>query len=115
MPITNTQLSLRGQCQALAEAAVQADPTLTLVRGWYLCPVWGAQMHWWTVRPDGTIHDPTAAQFPSDGLGEYMPFDGMIDCANCGKRIPEAEADIIGNGHYAVCSYACYGQFVGVL
>lgn len=106
---------LRGHCKVLAEAAVANDPTLRLVRGWYHCPVWGAQQHWWTVRLDGSIYDPTAMQFPSGGLGKYDEFDGIITCANCGKTVPEAEADIIGNGHYAVCSHACYGQFVGVL
>jgi hypothetical protein len=107
-------LLYRGKCLAYATAAVEADPTLTLVRGHYDCPLWGLQAHWWTTRPDGTISDPTAAQFPSGGLGDYLPFDGMITCDDCGTRVPEAQATMLGNGHYAVCSYACALHFVGL-
>lgn len=102
----------RGKCKEMSEAAVAADPTLTLVRGHYICPIWGEQAHWWCVRPDGTVLDPTALQFPSKGIGEYIPFDGFLECAECGKRIKESDADIEGN--YAFCSYACHGRFVGV-
>lgn len=59
---------LRGRCRELAEAAAFTDPNLTVVRGHYDCPFWGMQPHWWTVRPDGSIYDPTAAQFPSSGV-----------------------------------------------
>lgn len=104
----------RGKCKAMSEAACKADPTLTLVRGHYYCPVYGEQPHWWTVHPDGTINDPTKDQFPSKGTGHYEPFDGMATCAECGEKVPEAEADIGGNGHYAFCSGACHGRFVGV-
>ena len=34
--------SLRGRCRDLAEAACADDPPLTLVRGWYDDPIWGA-------------------------------------------------------------------------
>ena len=106
-------LKFRGQCKPMAEAAVKADPTLTLVRGHYFCPHWGKQAHWWTVRQDGTIFDPSAAQFPSKGAGEYMPFDGTVECSNCGKGMTEETAWRF-EGCYAYCSYTCYGQFVGV-
>jgi hypothetical protein len=104
----------RGRCQELSEQACAADPSLTLVRGHYFCPLWGTEEpHWWCVRPDGTIHDPSKQQFPSNGLGIYTPFDGWVACAECGKEIKEEEADIEGN--YAFCSYGCHGRFVGVL
>lgn len=106
-------LRCRGKCKEMSEAAVAADPTLTLVRGHYFCPAWGMQPHWWTVRPDGTVYDPTALQFPSKGAGIYVPFNGMVSCAECGKELLEEEADIEGN--YAFCSYTCHGRFVGVL
>ena len=107
-------MKFRGQCKVLSEAAVAADPTLTLVRGHYFCPLWNREeQHWWTVRPDGTIHDPSAKQFPSAGLGEYTPFSGMVECSNCGTEKPEAEMDF--EGRYAFCCYTCHGQFVGVL
>lgn len=104
----------RGRCRELSEAAVAADPTLTLVRGHYFCPIWRTEEpHWWTVRQDGSVFDPSARQFPSNGSGTYVPFDGMCECANCGKEVPEDEASI--EGRYAFCSYECHGQFVGVL
>lgn len=103
----------RGKCKEMSEALIEADPSLTLVRGYYHCPFWGEQPHWWTKKPDGTIIDPTKNQFPSKGIGEYVEFDGTVCCANCGKQMQEKEADI--EGRYAFCSYTCHGQFVGVL
>lgn len=107
-------LMYRGKCKEFCEAAMAADPTLTLVRGHYYCPSWGEQPHWWTVRPNGEICDPTAAQFPSKGRGAYVPFNGLIECEECGKTVTEADAQIIGNGNHAVCSYACACRFVGL-
>ncbi len=103
----------RGRCKEFSERAIQENPSLTLVRGHYLCPIWGKQPHWWTVRTDGVVHDPTARQFPSKGLGEYVPFDGMVECAECGKQMLEEEAHIQSN--YCFCSGECYGRFVGVV
>lgn len=102
----------RGKCREMSELEVAKDPTLRLARGYYFCPIWGKQPHWWTVRPDGTIHDPSAKQFPSKGIGEYVESDGTVECAECGKRLAEADADIDGN--YAFCSSRCHGRFVGV-
>lgn len=101
----------RGKCKEMSEARVKANPTLMLVRGYYYCPVWGEQPHWWTKAADGTIHDPTKDQFPSKGSGVYVEFDGNVECSNCGKSMKEEEADIAGN--YAFCSYECHGRFVG--
>jgi hypothetical protein len=110
---TNYQ-KYRGKCREMCEEAIKADPTLTIVRGHYYCPIWNTEeQHWWTVRPDGSIFDPTARQFPSAGLGIYTPFDGMVECAQCGKRVPEKEASF--ESRYAFCSYQCHGRFVGVL
>jgi hypothetical protein len=101
----------RGKCKELCEAAIEADPTLTLVRGHYFCPLWGEQAHWWCVRKDGTIHDPSARQFPSNGHGFYEPFSGFVNCSECGKEMTEAEAQV--EGRYTFCSYECHGRFVG--
>ena len=106
-------LKFRGKCKELSEAAILKDPTLILVRGHYYDPLWGEQAHWWTIKQDGTIYDPTKDQFPSKGLGEYIPFDGILYCAECDKEMEEEGADIDGN--YAFCSYLCHGRFVGVL
>ena len=106
-------LRYRGRCLELSERACLDDPTLTLVRGHYYCPIWNTEEpHWWCIRADGTIFDPSCKQFPSKGLGVYTLFNGMCTCANCGKQVPETEADIEGN--YAFCSYRCHSQFVGV-
>lgn len=110
----NDYQRFRGHCKELSEAAVKADPTLTLVRGYYHCPMWGKQQHWWTTRPDGSVYDPSANQFPSKGWGVYEPFNGIVHCANCDKRMKEEEAWRL-EGRYAYCSHTCYGQFVGVL
>lgn len=107
-------LELRGKCKEMAESAVSSDPTLTLVRGHYWCPLWGEQAHWWTVRQDGTIFDPTKDQFPSRGNGHYEPFRGWVTCSECGTDVVEADAIIDGNGHYAFCSGRCNARFVGI-
>lgn len=97
--------SLRGKCKSMCQDAVLDDPSLKLVRGYYHCPSWGKQAHWWTVREDGTIFDPTKNQFPSQGAGEYVEFDGYFECEECGKRIHEDDCIIYGN--YQFCSDQC--------
>lgn len=109
----NDYLKFRGKCKELSEAACSKDPSLTLVRGHYYCPIWNVtEPHWWTVRPDGSVFDPSAAQFPSKGIGEYIPFDGTITCEECGKKVPEKDA--VTDGNHAVCSSKCFGRMVGV-
>lgn len=111
---TEGYVAFAGKCRAMSEAAVAADPTLRLVRGWYHCPLWGKRGHWWAVRPDGAIVDPTVTQFPTAGAGaEYEEHLGLVDCDECGKQgVPEAEAITMSN--YAFCSSRCAGRFVGV-
>lgn len=104
----------RGKCREMSEQAVKDDPSLVLVRGHYFCPIWGtSEQHWWTVRPDGSIYDPTSNQFPSKGFGIYTPFDGSCECSECGKLVLEEDAHF--EGRYAFCSYTCHGKFVGIL
>lgn len=104
----------RGKCKEMSEALVAEDPALILVRGYYYCPAWGEQAHWWTKRPDGTIVDPTKNQFPSRGTGTYVEFDGIVRCAECGKEMKEGDV-YSAESYYAFCSYKCHGRFVGVL
>src|SRR5512147_194408 len=103
----------RGKCREMAKQLCKADPTLRLVRGHYHCPEWGAQTHWWCVKPDGTIVDPSAAQFPSKGSGKYVPLDGFVTCERCGKRLPERDAVIL-ESRYPFCSNRCCGLWLGV-
>jgi hypothetical protein len=106
-------MEFRGKCKELSEAACLDDPTLKLVRGHYYCPIWNSEeQHWWTVKEDGTIYDPSKAQFPSKGLGTYTEFSGMVECSECGKEMKEEDASFDSN--YAFCSYKCHGRFVGV-
>lgn len=103
----------RGKCKELCAEAIQKDPSLRLVRGYYFCPIWNTEeQHWWTVKPDGTIHDPSAKQFPSKGCGIYTEFDGTVTCEECGKKIKEE--DCIMQGPYPVCSTLCACRLVGV-
>ena len=106
-------LKYRGKCKELSSYLVDKDPTLTLVRGHYCCPYWGKQPHWWVVKSDGTIIDPTAKQFPSKGSGEYIAFNGVVSCSECG--IEKLEDEMRFESNYAFCSYGCHGKFVGVL
>lgn len=106
-------LEFRGRCKELSEEACSQDPTLTLVRGQYFCPIWNVEEdHWWTTKPDGIINDPSKRQFPSKGSGIYIPFNGLVTCDQCGKEIPEKEASYESN--YKFCSGRCHGRFVGV-
>ncbi len=103
---------LAGKCKEMSEEACRQDSTLRLVRGYYICPVWGERAHWWAVTPQGKIYDPTASQFPSGGMGEYIEFNGVIQCYICSKSITEEEAIIEGNGRYTLCSYSCFRKLV---
>jgi hypothetical protein len=104
--------TLRGRCQALAEARCQADPSLRLVRGYYHDAAWGRQPHWWCVRPDGTIEDPSAAQFPTQGHGDYEPQGETVTCEQCGREVAERAA--YWSGTHPACSGVCFGRLVGV-
>ena len=102
----------RGKCKEFVDEAVELDPSLKAVRGYYHCPLWGKQQHWWCVRGDGSIYDPTVKQFPSGGIGEYEEFNGIITCAECGKEVREEMATF--DGRYGFCSTACNMRFVGL-
>jgi hypothetical protein len=105
-------LTYRGRCKELADEAMQNDLTLRVVPGWYICPLWGKQAHWWCVKPDGTIVDPSVKQFPTAGAGaEYIEYDGVIECEFCQKALPETEA--YRYAQHVYCSYECYGHDVG--
>lgn len=107
-------MKYRGKCLEMCKEAVRLNPELKLIRGYYYCPIWNKkEAHWWTVKENGEIHDPTKNQFPSKGHGIYEEFNGIVECAECKKKIPEADAEIEGN--YAYCSYKCHGKFIGVI
>ena len=102
----------RGKCKEMAEQLIRDDPQLRLVRGFYHCPFWGRQQHWWTEKADGTIVDPTVSQFPSNGAGRYEEFTGTVHCEHCGKEAEEKSA-YVQHGH-VFCGGECFGFFVGL-
>lgn len=105
-------LKYRGKCKEYCERAVRLFPCLTIKRGHYYDAFWGEQPHWWCVRTDGSIFDPTRKQFPTRGSGDYIEFDGTVACSNCGKT--GGEKDFHYESRYAFCSTQCHCQFVGV-
>lgn len=105
--------TFRGKCYEMSKALADADPSLRLVRGHYFCLHWAREEeHWWCEKQDGTIIDPTARQFPCNGAGVYTEFNGVCECAECGKEVPEAE--VYGYGNYAFCRAECAMRFVGL-
>lgn len=100
-----------GACAEITTQMCIAFPELARVRGHYIDHQWGSRAHWWCVDPDGGIVDPTAAQFPSKGSGQYVPWDeeqvsptGM--CPNCGEYCYE---------HRSVCSDRCAASYAAYL
>lgn len=81
-----------GKCEKITKEMKEAFPELIRVRGHYHCPIWGRRAHWWFTTPDGKIVDPTKRQFPSGGIGKYVPWDESKPeptgkCQNCGKYV----------------------------
>ena len=106
-------LSVRGKCREMSEAAVAADSSLRLVRGHYYCPMANERFtHWWCETSLGEVVDPTAAQFQSSGFGEYEEFGGVINCEECGVAVEEERAVI--HGSHALCSTLCLCRLVGL-
>jgi hypothetical protein len=93
---------LKGKCYSWSQKFVERFPHLTLRTGFY-----GNREHYWCTEPDGTIVDPTIAQF-HDGEGDprkYRLFDETKDriylgkCMNCGQELYGLKAE----GRKEVC------------
>lgn len=111
----NNYTTYRGKCREFCEELIQENPTYTIHRGHYYCPIWGKQEHWWCKNSEGTIIDPTVKQFPSWTYADssfYEEFDGICTCEECGKAVLEEEA--IFMGRYATCSRICASRLVGL-
>ncbi len=108
----NNYTKYRGKCKELVDALCNEDPSLTAVRGHYVCWEWGKQAHWWAIKPDGTIVDPSIDQFPKPHIGDYIPFSGLYPCDECGKEM--REENLIHYGNYGFCSPRCACHFVGI-
>lgn len=96
-----------GQCAEVTTAMVAAFPELKRVRGHYFCLTWGERTHWWLVTPDGSIVDPTAAQFPSKGHGVYEEWaEGAEEPTG---KCPNCDGYVYGGG--TVCSDSCAREY----
>lgn len=104
---SNNYKKYRGKCKEYCDKLIRTNIKLKLVRGYYICPFWGEQQHWWCINEKNIIIDPTKEQFPSCGAGEYIEFDGFIQCETCEKKVEESQAYFVGR--HAYCSYTCYG------
>ena len=101
-----------GKCHLATLAMVEAFPELQRVRGHYFCWTWGVREHWWCVAPDGSIVDPTIAQFPSKGAGEYEPWiEGTKEptgrCPECGGYCYDGQtfcSESCGVSYVAYCN-----------
>jgi len=107
-------LRYRGKCKEYVDKLVSTDNSLRAVRGHYHCPFWGEQPHWWAVDGHGKIIDPTSAQFPSKGGGEYVEFNGKVSCSECGKQMNETDPEVRFESNYCFCSTKCNMRFVGL-
>jgi hypothetical protein len=104
-----------GACVETTKEMATVFPELRRVRGHYYCPVWGEREHWWLKAEDGSIVDPTVAQFPSGGLGEYVEWaegaeEPVGKCANCGGYSYASKG-----GDDTVCDDECGRAYVAYL
>lgn len=107
---------VRGKCQKAVEEMKAAFPELRIVAG-FAHVSWGRDQHWWCIAPDGTVVDPTAAQFPLPIRYEELDLNDpktrervpISKCMNCGKETytSSLSADM--------CSQTCADDFVAFL
>jgi len=96
----------RGRCAEATTEMVAAFPELRRVRGHYWNPYINREVpHWWCVASDGTVVDPTAAQFPCAWMGDYTEHVGHEPTGKC----PNCSGYVYDGG--TVCSDACARQY----
>jgi hypothetical protein len=99
-----------GTCKETCLQMLGVFPELKLIRGHYICPFWGEREHWWLKDGDDIV-DPTDAQFPSKGMGEYIEWDETQPeptgkCPNCGGYCYDGRS---------VCSDKCETEYLAYL
>lgn len=87
-----TRISALAVCQGATAKMVEAFPELKRVPGHVYTVHFGRRAHWWCETPDGSVVDPTAAQFEDAFMLEYHPFEPGQEvrvgrCMNCGDDI----------------------------
>ena len=121
-PATERDIT-RNKCTWWAKAFGEAHPELTLVRGFFgiynpenPCTEYAIIEHVWFTTADGTIIDPTRAQFGAAEQGcsdLYRVFDPLKDeiylgkCPNCGEPQYGLEAE----GPKDICSEECAASY----
>lgn len=101
--------SPRNQCSRWTSELVAQFPELTRTRGHVVYPDGRRIEHWWTVATDGSIVDPTVAQFKPGFTYEPLPADALEPigkCLWCGSYVwpPRITRD--------ACSDECYDSLV---
>lgn len=98
------------RCVEATLEMVEAFPELRRVAGW-CSHAGGVTEHFWCQAPDGTIVDPTAAQFQAiEGYREFQPGDEVRvgRCMNCGSGIYAAVESLQDPKHRrSACSDEC--------
>lgn len=107
-----------GKCEEAVTEMKAAFPELEVVRGHALCPPpWNVRGHWWLKTKDGTIVDPTAAQFTA-GIFSYEewhegdPVELGI-CRDCGEPIWGDPKTFEGSTDF--CDEACANRYMAYL
>lgn len=107
---------VRGKCQPATLEMQAAFPELRIAAG-FAHVSWGRDQHFWCVAPDGSVVDPTAAQFQLPIHYEELDLNDpktrelvpIGKCMNCGEEtyVASLSADM--------CSQKCADDFVAYL
>jgi hypothetical protein len=110
--ITEHKGWVRGRCQGAATRMSETFSELRLVRGYCLLANGWRPQHWWCEAPDGTVIDPTAAQYTeyTDIIG-YEEYDEALHgplpigkCMHCG-------CEVYNKTNRGLCSTECQVAF----
>jgi hypothetical protein len=100
---------LLGKCKEATEEMCAAFPELTKVAGHVHCE-WGKRGHFWATTADGTIVDPTRAQFPGAIAYEAWSPGQTVRvgrCMNCGADIWRESNDLKSVRREEICGEDC--------
>jgi hypothetical protein len=113
---SNNYLKYRGKCKELSNELEKKNPDLIVVKGWYHCPIWGKQQHYWCKnKKTGEIVDPSVKQFPSSMYADesfYEEYNGFLYCEFCNKTVKETDAKFYI--HHVYCSTECLYKDIGL-